>query len=256
MKAHIVLAHPEPQSFNGQLADISRTSLSSDSASATLSDLYATGFDPCEGGHHYTSRKNPDVFHAQTEQRHHADAHNLPDDVQQEMNRILGCDVLIVHFPLWWFGPPAMLKGWMDRVFAYGRMYGSTMRYDAGLCVGKKMIACVTTGASADSCAYNGREGDTYMHLWPVLFPFHYLGFDVLEPVVFHGVGGVSFIENHEDGLSPLDSFKTQWAGALQALTSRSRVPYNRDTDFDETKRLKAAAPAYSPFIRQTKDAL
>ena len=43
---------------------------------------------------------------------------------------------------------PAILKGWMDRVFVYGRMYRSTMRYDTGICSGKKMIACVTTGAS------------------------------------------------------------------------------------------------------------
>ena len=173
-----------------------------------------------------------------------------------EIEHLLGCDLLVVHFPLWWFGMPAILKGWMDRVFVYGRMYRSARRYDAGFCAGKRMIACVTTGASADSCAHNGREGDTRLILWPILFPFRYLGFEVYEPEVFHGVGGVSFIENEDGGLSALDAYTDRWKETLRALPSRPLVPYNRDTDFDETKRLVPGAPVYSPFIRQRRDPL
>ncbi len=250
MKAHIVLAHPETQSFNAQLSNTSQNVLEDAGWQTTLSDLYAMDFDPREGARHYPHRKDAEVFHTQTEQRFNADNDTLPPDVEAEVQQLLACDLLIVHFPLWWFGMPAILKGWMDRNFVYGRMYRSVMRYDNGICVGKKMIACVTTGASADNCAVNGREGDTRLHLWPILFPFRYLGFDVYEPEILHGVGGVAFIEGNEDGLSTIDAYTNRWAETLGSLSDRSLVPYNRDTEFDDQKRLLPDAPVYSPFIR------
>lgn len=70
------------------------------------------------------------MFHPQTEQRFNAENKTTPAEVEAEAQRLLDCELLVIHFPLWWFGPPAILKGWMDRVFVYGRMYRSTMRYD------------------------------------------------------------------------------------------------------------------------------
>jgi len=255
-KVHIVLAHPEAKSFNGLLSEQSQQVLAAAGCEVTLSDLYAMDFDPREGPQHYSSRKDEHVFHAQTEQRFNADNDSIPEDVAAEAQRILDCDLLVVHFPLWWFGMPAILKGWMDRVFVYGRMYRSVMRYDAGICAGKKMIACVTTGASEDSCSYRGREGDTHLHLWPILFPFRYLGFDVLQPEVMHGVGGVAFIEGQGDAISTLDTYTARWKSTLESISTRPGIPYNRDTDFDETKRLVPGAPVYSPFVRQDPDPL
>ncbi len=249
MKVHVVLAHPDRQSFNGLLADTTKTTLVEAGAEVTLSDLYGLGFDPCEAAVHYSARADTDRFHAQTEQRFNADHGTTPDDVQQEMKRLLGCDLLVVHFPLWWFGMPAILKGWIDRVFVYGAVYRSAMCYDAGICAGKKMLACVTTGASEASCSFNGREGDTRMHMWPILFPFRYIGFDVLTPAIFHGIGGVSFVEGQDDGTSGVDHYKQEWALQLMQFSSRPHVPYNRDTDFDESKRLRPDASAYSPFV-------
>jgi NAD(P)H dehydrogenase (quinone) len=254
MKAHIVLAHPEARSFNGHLSGISQSVLGSAGWQTTLSDLYAMDFDPREGAHHYNSRTDADVFHAQSEQRFNANNQTTPPDVDAEAQRLLDCDLLVVHFPLWWLGPPAILKGWMDRVFVYGRMYRSVMRYDTGICSGKKMIACVTTGASEDNCAHNGREGDTRLHLWPILYPFRYLGFDVLQPEILHGVGGTAFMEGREGGLSTLDAYSNRWTEALEQLSSRPLVHYNRDHDFDETKRLLSDAPVYSPFVRHKQD--
>ena len=256
MKSHIVLAHPEPRSFNGHLSGISQDVLRGAGWQTTLSDLYALDFDPREAPRHYRSRKDTEVFHTQTEQRYNADNDTLPPEVESEIRCLLECDLLVVHFPLWWFGMPAILKGWMDRVFVYGRMYRSVMRYDKGICAGKQVIACVTTGASEESCAYNGKEGDTQLHLWPILFPFRYLGFDVLQPEVFHGVGGVAFIEGNEDGLNTLEIYSNRWTSALESLSSRPLVPYNRDEDFDDNKKLVSGAPVYSPFIRHNPDAL
>ena len=119
------------------------------------------------------------------------------------------------------------------------------------------MIACVTTGANEDNCSHSGREGDTRLHLWPLLYPFRYLGFDVLEPEIFHGVGGVSFIEQKEGGdLSTLDTYSNRWAAALEGLSSRSLIHYNHDHEFNETKRLLPDAPVHSPFVRHNPDAV
>jgi len=253
MKAHIVLAHPESQSFNGRLAGISRSTLSASGFEVTVSDLYAMNFDPCEAERHYSERSDSTIFHAQTEQRFNANNGTTPTDVNDEADKLLNADVLVVHFPLWWFGAPAILKGWMDRVFVYGKVYRSQMRYDSGICRGKKMIACITTGASADSCSFDGREGDTRLVTWPLLFPFRYIGFDVLEPVIMHGIGGVASIEAHEDGLSDLDRYEKDWIAALAGLDTRKVISFNADGDFGENKRLLPGSPSYSPFVSHQK---
>ena len=250
MQAHIVLAHPEPSSFNGRLAETSRAALAAAGWSCTLSDLYAMGFDPREGPGHYAARKDPERFHPQGEQRFAAETGALPVEVRDELDRLLASDLLVVHFPLWWFGMPAILKGWMDRVFVYGELYKSDLRYDRGRCRGKRMIACVTTGASAAACAPNGREGDSRLHLWPILYPFRYLGYQVLEPELLHGVGGVTYLEGREGGQSTLDIYQERWRSTLESLGDRPALPYNRDEDFDENTQLLPEAPVYSPFIR------
>jgi len=254
MKAHIVLAHPEPKSFNGQLSGISQRVLSAAGWQVTLSDLYAMDFDPREGPHHYRSRKNPDVFDVLGEQRFNAENRTTPPDAEAEIRRLLDSDLLVVHFPIWWFGAPAILKGWIDRVLVHGRLHRSTMRYDTGVCSGKTMIACATTGAGEETCSPSGKEGDTRLHLWPLLYSFRYVGFDVYEPEVLHGVAGAAFTEGHEGGTSRMDAHARRWTDVLETLSSRPLVRYNRDQDFDETERLVPGAPVYSPFIRHAPD--
>ncbi len=252
MKAHIVLAHPEMKSVNGTLSRVSSEVLSEQGAEVTVSDLYRMGFDPCDRPEHYSSLSNPEAFHVQTEQRFHAENGTTPPDIDEEVQRLKQADLLVVHFPLWWFGMPAILKGWMDRVFVYGAIYRSTMRHDTGFFKGKKMIACVTTGSSAEACSHNGIEGDTRMHLWPILYPFRYIGFDVLAPKILHGVGSATYLEGNEGGLSGLDVLTEQWRSVLDDLNSRESLQYNKASDFDSAKKLKEGAPVYSPFIAQS----
>lgn len=62
MHAHIVLAHPEPQSFNAHLARLAARSLEVQGWHITMSDLYGMGFDPCERPEHYVARQDPKRF--------------------------------------------------------------------------------------------------------------------------------------------------------------------------------------------------
>ncbi len=83
MKAHIVLAHPEPQSYNAHLAKTSQDQLEREGYSVTISDLYAMGFDPCERASHYCHRIAPDRFDVQSEQRHASSEGAIPIDIQE-----------------------------------------------------------------------------------------------------------------------------------------------------------------------------
>jgi putative NADPH-quinone reductase len=134
MNVLIVLAHPEAQSFNAHLARIAETVLAEGGMLVQRSDLYAEHFDPSEGPRHFRVLRHPERFDAQTEQRFSHENRLLSPEVEREMARILWADVVILQFPLWWFGLPAALKGWMDRVFVYGGLYSGSCRHDSGFC--------------------------------------------------------------------------------------------------------------------------
>ena len=83
------------------------------------------GFDPCERAAHFAAARIRERFDAQAEQRHASDAGTLPPSVTDEIARLDRADLLVLQYPMWWHLPPAMLKGWFDRVFAYGEGYTS-----------------------------------------------------------------------------------------------------------------------------------
>ena len=132
MHAHFVLAHPEPKSFNAHLVRSGAAALEAEGWAVSVSDLYAMGFDPCERPEHYSHRAAAARFDAQVEQRHASENGNLPQAVTDELAVMDRADLLILQYPMWWHLPPAMLKGWFDRVLAYGAVYTSKKRFENG----------------------------------------------------------------------------------------------------------------------------
>jgi NAD(P)H dehydrogenase (quinone) len=130
MQAHIVLAHPEPRSFNANLAEVARRSLEAQGWSVSVSDLYGMGFDPCERAEHYVARQQPNRFDVQAEQRHASKQGTMPPIVAAEIKRLDHAELLILQYPMWWHLPPAMLKGWFDRVLIFGEVYASQKRFE------------------------------------------------------------------------------------------------------------------------------
>lgn len=254
MNALIVLAHPEPQSYNAALTQVAQESLVARGAAVRISDLYARQFEPDEHARHFPQRKNPVRFDAQNEQRFNAEHATLPADVQREIDGLLWADLVVLQFPLWWFGMPAILKGWMDRVFVYGTLYSGRRRFHAGVCRGKRAMLSVTTGSSAEACMYNGQEGDTRLIIWPIQYALHYVGFTVLEPNLITGVR-----ESHpeEDAAAQHRYLEAQLRNYRLRLTKLESIPavlFNSQDDWDERRKLKPTAPVYSPFIRQQAD--
>lgn len=253
MKAHIVLAHPEPNSYNAHLAEAARQTLEGIGWEVSLSDLYAMGFDPCERAEHYTNRQNLERFDAQSEQHHAAGTGTIPKEISDEIARLDEAELVILQYPMWWHLPPAILKGWFDRVLVYGEVYRSKQRFETGRFVGKRAIQSVTVGTSPETYAFDGRSADIDMLLWPVNFTLTYVGFDILKPQVTYGVeGGLRYSDPAviEDRLRLAAE---NYSARLRTLDSEACIPFNRMSEWGEDGRLKPDAPVHSPFIRRVE---
>jgi NAD(P)H dehydrogenase (quinone) len=88
MHAHIVLAHPEPQSFNGHLVNVAKEALQGEGWGVTVSDLYGIGFDPCEKQAFYPNPKDSSRFNVQAEQRYASKQGNIPVEIKDEIDRL------------------------------------------------------------------------------------------------------------------------------------------------------------------------
>jgi len=246
----IVLAHPEPRSFNAEWARCSARFSEALGHRVSWSDLYAMGFDPAEGPQRYHRLCNGDRFDPLVAQDHAAKSNALPTDVGGEIAKIRRADRVIFHFPLWWFGPPAMLKGWFDRVLVHGALHSSTRRFDRGFCAGNRALFCVTAGSSAAESGPSGREGDVTMLLWPLAYALRYLGFAVAQPVTVHGVHGFHRSPARRDLEARLSGVLEGHAQRIAAFDDLPLITFNADGDFDTEGRLRDGAPSHSSFIR------
>lgn len=181
----IVTAHPEPASFNHALTTRATEALRAAGHRVMLSDLYAEGFDPAGGRGDFSTTADPARFHYQAEQAHACAHGGFAADIAREQQRLLAADLLILQFPLWWGGPPAMLKGWIDRVLAYGFAYVDGCRFDSGLFRGRRALLSVTTGGTPARFGAEGVYGPIEQVLWPVRrLALEYMGFAVADPFV------------------------------------------------------------------------
>jgi NAD(P)H dehydrogenase (quinone) len=251
MHAHIVLSHPESRSFNGHLAQVACRALETQGWSVSVSDLYAMGFDPCERAEHYVARRQPGRFDVQAEQRHASERGTIPDVVTAEIDRLDRADLLILQYPMWWHLPPAMLKGWLDRVLIYGEVYASQKRFENGRFVGKRAMLSVTVGTSEETYAFDGRSGDIDLLLWPVNFSLAYVGYAVLLPFIAYGVEAGLRYSDASVVEARLQRVEENLGAALAELSQRAVVPFNRMAEWGANGRITAAAAIHSPFIRR-----
>jgi NAD(P)H dehydrogenase (quinone) len=102
MRCLIVYCHPNPQSFSAALRDRVILGLTHAGHEMRVVDLYAEGFNP--------------VLSAQERADYHTHGVN-EQNVAEHLTHLRWCEGIIFVFPTWWYGPPAMLKGWLDRVW-------------------------------------------------------------------------------------------------------------------------------------------
>lgn len=193
MHVLIVHAHPEPASFNGAMTDAARAALLDAGHDVVVSDLYADGFNALAGRHDFTTVADATRFHYQSEQAHAAAHDAFCDELKREQARLHAADVLILQFPIWQGAPPAIMKGWFDRVLAYGVTYVDGRRFDTGFFKGRVALMGVTTGGTPQRFSPEGVYGEIERVLWPVQrLTLEYLGFTVKPPFVAYGAPRVS----------------------------------------------------------------
>ncbi|TIU91871.1 MAG: NAD(P)H-dependent oxidoreductase, partial [Mesorhizobium sp.] len=124
MKVLLVFAHPEPRSLNGALRDVAIRELEAQGHEVLISDLYADGWKSEVDCADFPSWPPEERLLPAAASKKAFATNTLTGDVKAEIDKLLWADTLILQFPLWWYAMPAILKGWVDRVYAYGFAYG------------------------------------------------------------------------------------------------------------------------------------
>ena len=233
MRVFIVHAHPEPKSFNGAMTQIAVDALSNAGHQVVVSDLYAMQFNPVSGRDNFTTVFDPDRFRQQAEEAHAAAHDGFAPVLREEMDKLFWCDALILQFPLWWFGLPAILKGWVDRVFASGgKIYGRGKWYDRGVFVGKRAMCSVTIGGTSTMYSESGLSGPISTILFPINHGIlYFVGFGVVEPFLVHAPARL----NESARARELDRYRDR----VLTLSGASTIDYPALSAFDEHYKLK-----------------
>jgi len=244
MNVLIVFAHPEPRSFNGALNRIARDTMTGLGHSVEVSDLYAMQFYPALSESDFTcERANPEVFVAGAEQQHASEKQAFVEAIATEQRKVERAQLLILQFPMWWFGMPSILKGWVDRVFARGFAYLRGRMFDTGMLKGRRAMLCLTTGNPQPLYAPDGANGDIEHVLWPIHNGIlRYAGFEVLPPYIAYAPG----IASPEQRTAMLEGYRAH----LRTLDERPPLFFHPDSDFGPDKRLKPGVVARSGFQR------
>lgn len=189
MNVLIVYAHPEPASFNAALCERAYAALTKVGHHVVVSDLYREGFNPVAGRHDFLSIADPDIFHYQTEQAHASRHGSFAPDVAREQARVADADLIIMQFPLWWGGAPAIVKGWGERVFAYGFGYADGLRFDTGVFRGRRAMVSMTSGGTLARFGAGAPYGELEQQvLWQVQhLGLEYMGYELEPPFVAYG---------------------------------------------------------------------
>jgi NAD(P)H dehydrogenase (quinone) len=171
MKHLVIVAHPRAESLTMALAHAYVAELAALGHQHTLYDLYCMQFDPV-----LTSTEM-----VQTQGR------SGPPAVLQAQQDLEAADVVTVIYPLWWLSMPAILKGYVDRVFARGFAYESRDGVVRGLLSGRKCVIVTLSGAPLPVLAGSGRwDAVTMLQDTHV---FRAVGFELLEHLHFDHIG-------------------------------------------------------------------
>lgn len=250
MNVLLVYAHPEPRSLNGSLKDFAVKHIEDAGHVVQVSDLYAMNWKASLDANDSLDTQPGTRFDPSLDsKRAFRDGRQSPD-IALEQEKLKWADAVILQFPLWWFSMPAILKGWVERVYAYGFAYGVGEhsdarwgdRYGEGTMAGKRAMLIVTTGGWESHYSPRGINGPIDDVLFPIQHGvLYYPGFDVLPPFVVHRTSRIdeARFSAIRDGLGQrLDDlwttapipFRPQNAGAydIPALTLRSDVAPDR----------------------------
>lgn len=188
-------AHPMTSSLNAALRDSVVSRLTDRGWAIDIDDLYATGWNPV-----LSAQDTAGAAGTTLSDRQRAATLDglLSSDVTEEQSRLLRAELVVVQFPLWWYGMPAILKGWFDRVFTNGFAFGirdasgHVRKYGDGNLSGRRLLPVVTAGDRESALRDRGISGDIDDILWPLLHgTAHYTG---IRPLRTHLVADTASV--------------------------------------------------------------
>ncbi len=142
MNSLIIYAHPNPLSFNASILKTVQSTLEEMGSDIIIRDLNKF-FNPILSGEELESvYKGNGSF----------------DDVTEEQLLVQEADLLIFIYPIWWLGPPAILKGYFDRVLTNGFAFQYTSTGVVPKLTGKKALVIITGGNSPEEYKRLGLE--------------------------------------------------------------------------------------------------
>lgn len=232
MNVLIVYAHPEPRSFSRALLDRAVQVLHEEGHEVVVSDVYAMGFNPVASAADFSQRRFPDALQYDREQKYAHEHDAFAPDIQAEIDKLLACDMLILQFPLWWFSVPAILKGWIDRVFVNGAVYGKGRRFDTGGLQGRRAMVCTSTACYPEMVESDGLLAHLDIVLWHLQYgTLAYAGFDVLRPFAAWSI--------HYTTPQTRAGYLDAYAERLRGVGQEQPMPMHRLDEFDPSWRLK-----------------
>ena len=183
MRHLVIAAHPSAKSFNHAVVESYLTALRDRGHGVECRDLYAANFNPV-----LSARELAAIARG-----------SVAKDVRHEQKAIVRADVLTFIAPLWWSGFPAMLKGYLDRVFCAGFAYViKGGEYLPGL-AGKKGVMITTAGADVEELRTSGR-----LRAFKTVFDEGVMEFCGIELVQHLYLGGIDPGMSKTDGESRL----------------------------------------------------
>ncbi len=153
MKVMVVLGHPSRESFNHAIAEAAVKALQANEHEVVFHDLYAEGFDPVLTLEELSAEEASDPA------------------VRIQCDEVSAADALVIVHPNWWGQPPAMVKGWMDRVLRHGVAYTFEQVDGAEIGVGllKARLALILNTCMTTEELDRDIYGDPLEHLWKTM---------------------------------------------------------------------------------------
>lgn len=239
MNILIIHAHPEPKSFNGAMTKTAVRTLEALGHKVQVSDLYAMGWRSALHPDEFGDRADANYFDPSNEQEHAQASATVCREVEREQSKVAEADLVIFQFPMWWFSMPAILKGWVDRVFSRGFAYSSGRKYETGLLKGKRAMLSLTTGTASTLYEPNGVDGDLHHILWPIHNGIlAYTGFTVLPPYAAWMPARVSHLQREQ--------YLQDYVERLSNLDKLQPLFFHPRRDYDEHQQLKPGVIARS----------
>jgi NAD(P)H dehydrogenase (quinone) len=235
MKILWLFAHPDQRSLNAHLRDEGIRELSALGHEYRQSDLYAMEWKAAVDADDF-NHDSAEPFRVGSASKRAYMSGKLSDDIRAEQDKLRWAETVILQFPLWWYGMPAILKGWFDRVFVRGFAYdvvenGRTLRYGEGGLSGKRAMVVVSAGAREATFAPRGINGEINDLLFPLQHgTLWYTGMDVVPPLLVPAADRFS-AEQFEQAAKELRE-------RLRTLPTTTPLPFRRQNSGDYDKDL------------------